>query len=84
MRLAHPLEPEALDELGNSAEASSHVGGERVKFSPDAIVQQFYDPRHRFQDIAFLQYRQAYGRILHAGGRGRGASRPTPPTQIRR
>jgi hypothetical protein len=46
MRLTHPFETIALDQVDDSAKARPHVLRESFKFISNGRVEQFYRPRH--------------------------------------
>ena len=58
MRLAHLFETMPLNQLDYPAETRFHIGRESFQLISNAGVEQLYDPRHSFYDIAFLQYHQ--------------------------
>ena len=60
VRFAHLFETMPLNQLDNPAETRFHIGGESFQLLSNAGVEQLYDPRHWFNDIAFLQYRQGH------------------------
>lgn len=48
MGLVNLFEAVPLDQLDDSAKTGLHIGRQRVEFISNTIVEQIYDPPHRF------------------------------------